>query len=148
MAGSMNWRGWLKSWFEPPHGVADSLIARGTRIVGDLRISGVCYFAGELQGHLEGEPGAMLILCEHGVVHGDIRCPYVTIRGRVHGNVEGEAHVHLEASARVEGHVYYRLMEMHAGAQVSGHLIRRDERHQPPSEQSDLPLSGTEPENS
>lgn len=141
MAGpKLNWRSWFKSLVEPPHGVADSLIARGTVLTGDLAFSGVLYLAGEVRGHVDGAPGAMLVLMEDGVVAGNVRCPFVVVAGTVKGDVDGEGHVHLEATARIEGQVYYRLLEMHAGAQVAGHVVRRDERHAPPREPSELPL--------
>ena len=32
-----------------------------------------------------------------------------------------------EAQARIEGNIYYKVLEMAAGAQVCGHLVREDE---------------------
>ncbi|MBI2381423.1 MAG: polymer-forming cytoskeletal protein [Gammaproteobacteria bacterium] len=125
----LNWRAWFKSLFEPPHGVADSLLARGSVLQGELRFRGVFYLAGEVHGPVIGEPGAMLVILPEGRVGGDLRCPFVVVGGEVQGDIHSEGHVHLEAGARVAGHVYYRLLEMHSGAQVAGHLVRQDERH-------------------
>lgn len=136
---------WLKRLAEPPGGIADSLIAKGVVLVGDLRFTGVLYLDGELRGHLEGGPGAMLVLTENGLVTGDIRCPYVVVNGAVEGNVEAESHAHLQAGARISGHVYYRQLQMHTGAEVAGHLIRRDERHAPLKDQPELPLPASTP---
>lgn len=131
---------WLKGLLEPPHGVADSLVSQGVVVQGDLRVRGVFYFDGELRGHVEGEAGAMFVLTDNGVVHGDIRCPYVVLNGRVEGHVESTAHIQLQPRAKVSGNVYYHLLETQTGAEVGGHLIRRDERHAVLKEQPPLPL--------
>ena len=36
-------------------------------------------------------------------------------------------HVELASQARVTGNIYYKLLEMAAGAQVNGQIVRQDE---------------------
>ena len=55
-------------------------------------------------------------------VEGDIRAPLVLVNGRVEGDVYGSRQVELAPKACVEGDVYYAMVEMAAGAEVSGSL--------------------------
>lgn len=113
---------------EPAPGVADSLLAAGTEFKGSLRFHGVLVLDGLVRGPVLGGPGAMLIVTEQGRIVGDVQSPYVQIRGQIEGNVEGENHVYLAASARISGSVYYRELEREPGAEVGGALILRELR--------------------
>ncbi len=53
---------------------------------------------------------------------GEIHAPSVIINGAVEGNVHSTKHLELASKARVQGNVYYTLVEMAAGAEVNGSL--------------------------
>lgn len=106
-----------------------TLISRDTVIVGDLRFSGVVDIEGLVQGNLVAEPGkdALVRVVEKGRVEGEIRSPSVIINGEVEGNVYSTRHLELAAKARVQGNVFYSLVEMAAGSEVNGAMTHMEE---------------------
>ncbi|PWK92390.1 bactofilin family protein [Fulvimonas soli] len=104
-----------------------SLIAHGTVIVGDLRFSGMLHLDGRIEGAvLAQDEHAVLTVSERGHVQGEIRVPHAVINGSVHGDIHAGEKLELATQARVHGDVYYRTLEMAAGAQVNGRMS-----HQP-----------------
>ena len=104
----------------------DSLVGQHTQIAGDLRFSGGLHVDGAVRGNVmaESDERAMLTLSERGTIEGEVRVPYVILNGLVKGDVYASDHVELAANARVEGDVYYNLIEMAMGAEVNGKLVR------------------------
>ncbi|MDH4041453.1 MAG: polymer-forming cytoskeletal protein [Gammaproteobacteria bacterium] len=101
-----------------------TLVSTDTVILGDIRFSGVLDIEGLVQGNIIAEPGkeALVRVVDKGRVEGEIRSPSVVINGSVQGNVYATKHLELAARARVEGNVFYVLVEMAAGAEVNGSL--------------------------
>ncbi len=117
----------------------DSLIGQNTRIQGDVIFSGGLHVDGIVQGSViaaEGED-SILTLSERGTIEGEVKVPNVVINGRVIGDVHASGHVELAAQARIQGNVYYSLIEMAMGAEVNGNLV-----HQP--DQTVVPLKNAE----
>ncbi|RDI98966.1 polymer-forming cytoskeletal protein [Dyella solisilvae] len=107
----------------PNHHHDTSLIARGTRIRGDVRFSGTLHLDGHIEGSvLADEDGAVFTLSEHGIVQGEIRVPHAVINGHVHGDVHVAERLELAPEARITGDVHYHTLEMAAGAQVNGRM--------------------------
>ena len=52
--------------------------------------------------------------------------PVVVINGELQGDVHASERVELAAKARVVGNVHYRVVEMRAGATLTGRLIHAD----------------------
>ena len=75
-------------------GSVDSLIGRQTEILGDVRFSG-----------------------------GLIRVPKLILNGTVIGDVHATEKLVLNAKARVNGNVRYRLLQMEPGATINGQLV-------------------------
>ena len=48
----------------------------------------------------------------------------MVLKGTVRGDIHASERVVLEATARVEGNVYYGVIEMTLGAQIIGKLVR------------------------
>ena len=63
-------------------------------------------------------------MSESGTVEGHVRVPFVIISGVVKGDVYADDYVELGPTARIEGDVYYGLIEMAMGAEVNGKLVR------------------------
>ena len=101
-----------------------TLVSSDTVIVGDVRFSGVLDIEGLVQGNIIAEPGkeALVRVIDKGRVEGEIRAPSVVINGAVQGNVHSSKHLELAARARVQGNVFYTMVEMSAGAEVNGSL--------------------------
>ncbi|MBS0589053.1 MAG: polymer-forming cytoskeletal protein, partial [Proteobacteria bacterium] len=92
-----------------------SLIASGTLIRGDVVFNGRLHVDGHIDGALHGEGDhAMLTLSTSARIKGEISAPHVVINGEVNGDVTATQRLELAAGARVEGNVYYKIMEMSA----------------------------------
>ena len=106
----------------------DTLIGPQVTIRGDVEFSGGLYVEGRIVGRVTATGGerAVLMLAEQGSIEGEVHAPVVMIDGRLEGDVHAAERVELAAKARVAGNVHYRVVEMHAGAQLTGRLVHAD----------------------
>jgi cytoskeletal protein CcmA (bactofilin family) len=106
-----------------------TLISHETEIVGDVHFYGNLDVEGLVQGNIVAHTGkdAQLRIVGKGRVEGEIRVPNVIINGEVKGNVYATKHLELAPNSRVEGSVFYSMVEMAAGAEVNGSLTHMDE---------------------
>lgn len=104
----------------------DTLIGRHTHIRGDVSFSGGLRVDGSIEGNINatGDDSSVLTLSDNGSIDGEVRVPNVIINGQVNGNVYASQHVELAPKARINGNLYYRMLEMAMGSEVNGHLIR------------------------
>lgn len=102
-----------------------TLIAQNTRIKGSVGFGDLLYVNGTIEGDVSGDPNdaATLVVCEGGLVQGEIRASNVVIDGNVEGDVYATGKLELAAKARVLGNVHYNLVEMHLGSVVNGQMI-------------------------
>ncbi len=112
----------------------DSLIGQNSQIVGDFRFSGGLHVDGTVKGNVlaDDDDHAMLTLSDRGTIEGEVKVPFIILNGVVKGDVYAREHVELAANARVEGNVFYRLIEMAMGAEVNGKLVRLTEEDNSP----------------
>ncbi len=103
----------------------DTLIGKNTIINGDLIFSGGLYVDGKIVGNVMAEEGSMavLILSENGSIEGEVKVPNMVLNGKIIGDVFGSNRVELASKSRVNGSVYYNLIEMAIGAEVNGGLV-------------------------
>jgi len=101
-----------------------TLISTDTVVVGDLHFSGNLDIEGLVQGNIVAQPGAdaLVRVVSKGRVEGEIRAPGVIINGTVQGDVHSSKHLELASRGRVQGNVFYALVEMAAGSEVNGSL--------------------------
>lgn len=101
-----------------------TLISHDTIVVGDVHFCGNLDVEGLVQGNIIAEPkkDALVRVIGKGRVEGEIRSPCVVINGAVKGNVHSTQQLELAAKAKVEGDVFYALVEMAAGSAVNGSL--------------------------
>ncbi len=111
-------------------GAADTLICKQTKISGDINFTGVLYVDGHVKGDIAAEEveNSLLTIGTNGYVEGQINVPHIMILGRVKGDVHALEHVELMADSRVEGNVYYKLIEMAMGAEVNGQMLHTVEK--------------------
>jgi cytoskeletal protein CcmA (bactofilin family) len=104
----------------------DSLIGQNTHIDGDITFTGGLRVDGSIKGNIQanGDPDALLTLSDKGQVQGQVNVPNVIINGTLYGNLYASAHVELASKAKINGDVYYRLLEMKMGSEVNGQMIR------------------------
>ena len=103
----------------------DTLIGPQVILHGDLVFSGGLYVEGRIHGKVIAEEGApaVLTLAEQGRIEGEIQVPVVVINGELQGDVYASERIELAAKARVLGNVHYKVVEMRAGATLTGRLI-------------------------
>ena len=103
----------------------ETLIGPHVVIQGDLLFSGGLYIEGKVHGKVIAEAGAdsLLTLAVGGVIEGEINAPKTVISGRLVGDLRSSERVELTETAHIQGNIHYRLIEITAGAAVSGQLI-------------------------
>lgn len=108
----------------PPH--IDTLICKGVRVEGDIDFLGGMHLDGAIAGNVRSNaaPGSTLSVSETGSIEGSVEVPTVILQGQVRGDIHAAERVVLGATARVEGDVYYGVIEMTLGAQIMGKLVR------------------------
>lgn len=105
-----------------------SLIAAGTEIRGDVLFTGRLHIDGKVEGSIRADDAdAVLTLSNQAQVLGEVVAPHIVINGAVTGDVTAGERLELASNARVEGNVYYKVLEMSAGAQINGKIVYRAE---------------------
>ena len=106
----------------------DTLIGPQVTLHGDLVFSGGLYVEGRIHGKVIAEAGAhaVLTVAEQGYIEGEVQVPVVVINGQVQGDVYASERIELAARARVAGNLHYKVVEMRAGATLTGRLIHVD----------------------
>jgi cytoskeletal protein CcmA (bactofilin family) len=104
----------------------DTLIGKGVRVQGDIDFLGGMHLDGAIAGNVRSDsaPDSTLSVSESGSIEGSVDVPNVILQGQVRGDIRGAERVVLGATARVEGDVYYGVIEMTLGAQIMGKLVR------------------------
>jgi len=111
-----------------PVAAITTLIAEGTVIRGDVEFTGGLHLDGMVEGSISAEGSdAVLTLSEKGRVIGEIRASNAVINGAISGDIVVADRLELASNARIEGNVYYKVLEMAAGAQVNGKMVYQAE---------------------
>jgi cytoskeletal protein CcmA (bactofilin family) len=102
----------------------DSLIGMSTSIEGDLHFKGGLRIDGHIKGNViaDADQTSMLVISEHAQVEGEVRVAHLVVNGEIIGPVYSSELLELQPKARITGDVYYKALEMHGGALVSGKL--------------------------
>ena len=110
-----------------------SLIAQGSSIDGNVKFAEGLRIDGEVVGDIRAgsEQSSILVISESAVVQGGIHADHVIINGTVHGPVHARELLELQPKARIEGDVYYKALEMHQGAMITGQLRPIDAEEKP-----------------
>jgi len=129
---------------EPPRrrlldklGSSPSLLAMGSRVVGDVEVPGALMASGELIG--DGAIGGELSLGPDAHWRGDVRARSAVIAGRLVGSITVIDTIEIAASAIIQGRVSARKIAIARGATIDGEvtvtgtepIVEFDERRQP-----------------
>lgn len=103
----------------------ETIIGQHVVIHGDMVFSGGLYIEGKVLGKVIAENAveSLLTLAQGGSVEGEIKAPRVVISGRVIGDLHSTERIELTETAHIQGNIHYKLIEITAGATVSGQLI-------------------------
>lgn len=101
-----------------------TLIAAGTKLVGDINFSGNLEIEGEVVGNIsaEGDNSRVRVL-QSGSVTGDIEAATIMVNGHIKGDLYASDLVELAAKAVVEGNLNYNLIGIEKGAEVVGRFV-------------------------
>lgn len=112
----------------------DTLVGQGTELHGNLKFSGGLHVDGKIIGNVlaEDDSDAMLILSEFGSIEGEVKVPNMVLNGEIIGDVFGSNRVELAPKSRINGSVYYNLIEMAIGAEVNGGLVHESAENMAP----------------
>jgi len=104
----------------------DTLLGKAARVQGDVDFQGGLHLDGQIQGAVRSDDArdSSLSVSESGSIEGPVHVPNVVLNGVVRGDIHARERVVLGATARVEGNVYYGVIEMTLGAQIIGKLVR------------------------
>jgi cytoskeletal protein CcmA (bactofilin family) len=107
----------------------DTLIARSVRIHGGLDFAGGLHLDGQVEGGVRADPQApsSLSVSDTGSIEGPVDVNDLVLHGTVRGDIVARGRVVLGPKANVEGNVYYGVIEMTMGAQITGKLVRLGE---------------------
>jgi cytoskeletal protein CcmA (bactofilin family) len=108
----------------------DTLIGKASRVHGDLEFAGGLHLDGSIAGNVRADPveGSSLSVSETGSIEGNVEAGNVMLNGTVKGDIVARNRVVLGATARVQGNVYYGVIEMTLGAQIMGKLTSVSEK--------------------
>jgi cytoskeletal protein CcmA (bactofilin family) len=111
----------------------DTLIARSVTVHGDLEFAGGLHLDGTVAGGVRADPKtpSSLTVSGTGSIEGPIEVTDLTLHGTVRGDIMARGRVILGASAKVEGNVFYGVIEMTLGAQITGKLVRLEAAGEP-----------------
>jgi cytoskeletal protein CcmA (bactofilin family) len=103
----------------------ETLIAAGTRIDGNVHVTGGLHLEGTIVGNVTADPNSksVLSIAPKGVIEGAVEVARVIVHGEVRGDITARDKVELGATARVSGNVSYGVIEMAAGAMIQGRLV-------------------------
>lgn len=108
----------------------DCLLGAGASIQGDLIFTGGLRIDGQVVGDVSVArvDAGTLTIGDQGCIEGDVRVSHVIVYGEIRGTIYATGLVDVRPNARISGDVHYGSLEMQAGAQIDGHLIK----HRPP----------------
>ena len=101
-----------------------SLIAVGSHIEGKLKFTDGFRVDGQVTGHIRSNDDhpSILVISETATVTGQIFADHVIVNGRVNGPVHASLMLELQPKAQIVGDVFYKALEMHQGAVITGLL--------------------------
>jgi len=104
----------------------DTLIGKAARVAGDVEFEGGLHLDGHIAGNVRSAESSdsTLSVSESGSIEGAVVVANVTLHGTVRGDIRARERIVLGPTARVEGNVYYGVIEMTLGAQIMGKLVR------------------------
>jgi cytoskeletal protein CcmA (bactofilin family) len=107
----------------------DTLIGKASRVHGGMEFAGGLHLDGAIEGNLRADPveGSSLSVSESGSIDGNVEVGDIMLNGAVRGDIVARGRVVLGATARIQGNVYYGVIEMTLGAQIMGKLTRLSE---------------------
>ena len=98
-------------------------------LVGDLSFSGLLQVKGNIYGNVIApmDSDATILIEASATITGEVRVPYIQIKGKVTGDVYSTNRIGIKAGAIVIGNIHYEEIELDQGAHLAGRLISTKE---------------------
>ena len=93
-----------------------SIIAKDSRIEGEVYSSGSIEIEGYIKGHIKANS---VIIREDGSVEGEISSDSVNIHGNFNGNIKAK-NINVFSNAKINGSIEYYSLSVEDGASISG----------------------------
>lgn len=102
----------------------DCLIGSATHIKGEVNFKGGLRIDGQITGNINADAGetSVLVISEKARIKGQVKAVHLIVNGEIEGDVYSAELIELQPNARIIGNIYYRALEMHSGAKVTGKL--------------------------
>jgi cytoskeletal protein CcmA (bactofilin family) len=97
-----------------------SIVAHGTRIVGEIECEGIIKIEGRVEGVVRGQE--QVVVAPGGMVMGDIHGDEVVIAGRVEGDIGATGRVELRAGGAVQGDITAPKVAVQEGGELNGRI--------------------------
>lgn len=105
-----------------------TLIGENSTVDGVVNFKGGLHVVGTINGGAVSEDDdSVLIVSEDALVKGKVRVKHLIVNGQIDGEIYVDGKVELFDKARINGDIYYKILELPVGAQVDGKLIRIDD---------------------
>jgi len=95
-----------------------SIVGPGMKVIGDCETDGTIRIEGAVEGSVKA--GKAVVVGKDGTVKGDISTQDAVISGSVVGTVTADSRLELQATARIEGEIRARRMQLEEGAILNG----------------------------
>jgi cytoskeletal protein CcmA (bactofilin family) len=95
-----------------------SIIGPGMKVVGDCETDGTIRIEGTVEGSVRA--GKAVVVGKDGHVKGDVATQDAVISGRITGTLSADSRLEVQATARIEGEVKARRLQLEEGAVLNG----------------------------
>jgi cytoskeletal protein CcmA (bactofilin family) len=97
-----------------------TIIAVGATIVGDVASEGVVKIEGIVQGTVRA--GTQLLVAPGAMIRGDVFATEVVAGGEIHGGVNADQRVEIQAGATIHGDIRTQRIHIADGGRVNGQI--------------------------
>lgn len=96
-----------------------TVIGRGDRFEGTLRVSGMLHVDGEIVGSIV--VNGLVSIGPAGLVQGEIEADKISVAGKIEGRTYARGHLHMLATGIVRGEVCFASLQVDRGGLLDGH---------------------------
>ncbi|HEX9730335.1 MAG TPA: polymer-forming cytoskeletal protein [Gemmatimonadales bacterium] len=97
-----------------------TIVASGTRVVGEIESSGVVKIEGAVVGTIRAE--RQVLVARDGVIDGDVVTHEAIVGGKINGGITAEARVEVQADSVITGDITTARLIVHEGGEVNGNI--------------------------
>lgn len=97
-----------------------NLVSENTKIQGEVNFDAITYIHGTVIGKVRTPSESTLVLCETGVIEGDIEGDTIFINGYINGNINAKTKLMISKTGRVIGNIQTLSLTLEFGAHFEG----------------------------